>query len=353
MQAVYYDQFGITPRIEQVPDPRPADAGVVIKVEATGLCRSDWHGWMGHDPDIALPHVPGHELAGTIEETGSGVSRWRKGERVTVPFVCGCGRCGQCVSGNHQVCDNQFQPGFTHWGSFATYVAIDYADVNLVQLPDEVAFVTAASLGCRFATAFRAVVFQGRVGKGDWVAVHGCGGVGLSSIMVATALGANVIAIDIIDDNLKLAASVGAVEVVNARRHEDVVELVRDKTAGGAHISIDALGSVLTCGNSIACLRKRGRHVQIGLMTEDAGAATVPMSRVIANELEILGSHGMQAHAYPQMLAMIQAGSLQPDKLIGNRIALTDAPLALASMHNFGPSGITVIDKLDGQGSHT
>ncbi|MEM9057019.1 MAG: alcohol dehydrogenase catalytic domain-containing protein, partial [Pseudomonadota bacterium] len=142
MRAIVFDAFGGALRLESVPDPAPLPHGVVVRVEATGLCLSDWHGWMGHDADIRLPHVPGHELAGVVEAVGHGVTKWRRGDRVTVPFVAGCGDCPQCAAGHQQVCDHQFQPGFTHWGSFADYVALDYADVNLVRLPDELDFVT-------------------------------------------------------------------------------------------------------------------------------------------------------------------------------------------------------------------
>ena len=200
-----------------VPEPSPSPHGAVIKVRASGICRSDWHGWMGHDTDISLPHVPGHEFAGTIEAVGSEVSLWKVGDRVTVPFIAGCGKCYLCQSGNHQVCGQQTQPGFTHWGSFAEYVAIDYADTNLVSLPENIDYVTAASLGCRFATSFRAVVVQGQVSAGQWVVVHGCGGVGLSAVMIANALGASVIAIDIDQEKLGFAKSLGAVATIDAK----------------------------------------------------------------------------------------------------------------------------------------
>ena len=174
MRAAIYNTFEGPINIENLPDPSPTDNGVVIKVEATGICRSDWHGWMGHDADITLPHVPGHELSGTILEIGKNIEPWHQGDRVTLPFVCGCGHCQQCHSGNQQICDNQFQPGFTHWGSFAEYVAIDYANNNLVSIPESMTFETAASLGCRFITSFRAIVHQGRLRADEWVAVHGC-----------------------------------------------------------------------------------------------------------------------------------------------------------------------------------
>ncbi|WP_445501467.1 zinc-dependent alcohol dehydrogenase family protein [Microvirga sp. G4-2] len=343
MKAVLFEQFGQPPRVQNVPDPTPSDEGVVIKVEATGLCRSDWHGWMGHDPDVVLPHVPGHELAGTVLATGKQVTRWRKGDRVTVPFVGGCGHCFECNSGNHQVCEHQFQPGFTAWGSFAEYVAVDYADTNLVALPENLDFETAASLGCRFVTSFRAIVDQGRVGPGDWVAVHGCGGVGLSAIMIASAMGANVVAIDLTQEKLDFARQMGAVATINAREIANVVEAVREITKGGAHVSIDALGHPTTCFNSIANLRRRGRHVQIGLMLGDHSRPQIPMDRVIGWELEILGSHGMQAFRYQAMMNMIETSKLSPQKLVGKRISLDEAPAALMNMDKFEGLGISVI----------
>jgi alcohol dehydrogenase len=345
MKAAVYEEFGKSLAIRSVPDPRPGEDGIVVRVGATGLCRSDWHGWMGHDPDIRLPHVPGHEFAGTVEEIGGKVRRWKPGDRVTLPFVCGCGVCPQCVSGNHQVCDHQFQPGFTHWGSFAEYVAVDYADVNAVRLPEDIDHVTAASLGCRFATSFRAVVDQGKVAPGHWVAVHGCGGVGLSAIMIASAAGANVVAVDVSDDKLAFALSVGAAAIVSAAEQENVAERIIGITGGGAHVSIDALGSPGTCFNSISCLRKRGKHVQVGLMLGDDSRPAIPMDKVIARELEILGSHGIQAYQYGRILEMIRAGRLRPSLLVGRTIALEESPVALTEMGAFKGTGVTVIDR--------
>lgn len=343
MLAVHYDAFRAPPRLLEVPDPTPEPHGVVVRVMATGVCRSDWHGWMGHDPDIRLPHVPGHELAGVVEAAGREVTRWRPGDRVTVPFVCGCGACRECRTGNHQVCEAQFQPGFTHWGSFARYVSIHRADVNLVRLPDALDFTTAASLGCRYATSFRAVVDQGRTGPGEWVAVHGCGGVGLSAIQIAAALGAQVVAVDIADDKLAFARSLGAAVTVNARAVPSVVDAVVEATGGGAHLSLDALGHPSTCFDSVACLRRRGRHVQIGLMLDEHATPRIPMAKVIAHELELRGSHGMQAHRYDAMLAMIASGRLAPARLVGRTITLAQSVEALTSMDRFEGVGVTVV----------
>ena len=345
MKAVVYRAFCAPPEIERVADPVPGSDGVVLKVMASGVCRSDWHGWQGNDPDIELPHVPGHELAGIVEAVGDRVAQWSVGDRVTVPFVGGCGHCPQCHSGNHQVCDHQFQPGFTHWGSFAELVAIHYADVNLVRLPDEMAFATAASLGCRFATSFRAVVDQGGVSAGQWVAVHGCGGVGLSAIMIATALGANVIAVEIAEEKLARARQLGAAATINASSVTNVPVAVRDLSGGGAHVSLDAIGNATVCYNSIDSLRKRGRHIQVGLLVDDDADPRVPMGKVLANELELLGSHGMQAHRYAEMLRMIDAGNLAPERLVGKTISLEESIPALMSMNDFANTGVTVITR--------
>ncbi|MCK0177726.1 zinc-dependent alcohol dehydrogenase family protein [Flavobacteriaceae bacterium S0862] len=343
MRAVVYEKFQGPITIQNIPDPTPKSDGVVVKVNATGLCRSDWHGWMGHDQDIVLPHVPGHELAGTIVEVGNGIKNFNIGDRVTIPFVSGCGSCGECKSGNQQVCDYQSQPGFTHHGSFAEYVALDYADTNLVALPEEIDDETAATLGCRFITAFRSIVAQGKVSEGQHVAIHGCGGVGLSAIMIANALGAQVTAIDINNKTLELAKQLGANATINAKNN-NVVEAIKDITKGGAHVSIDALGSEITCLNSIASLKKRGKHIQVGLMTESHKHLNIPMDRILADELEIIGSHGMQAHKYPEMLKMIVDGKLHPEKLIEKTITLEEAIVALPNMNKFQNKGVLVIN---------
>lgn len=341
LRAVVFEEFGGPLDVREVPDPVPAPGGAVIRVEATGLCRSDWHGWMGHDPGITLPHVPGHELAGVVESVGDGVVEWRPGDRVSVPFICACGRCAACARGAQQVCERQEQPGFTHWGSFAECVPVHHADTNLVALPDAMSFSTAASLGCRFATAFRAVVAQGRVRPGEWVAVHGCGGVGLSAVMIAAACGARVVAVDLSPDALELARSFGAEVCVDASAlGAGVADAVRSATGGGAHLSLDALGAPVTCVNSVQSLRRQGRHVQVGLLPQ---GVHLPMDRVVPLELEILGSHGMAAHAYPELMAMVASGSLRPDLLVTRTIGLAEAPAALAALGGGSGTGVTVI----------
>jgi alcohol dehydrogenase len=266
------------------------------------------------------------------------------GDRVTVPFVLGCGRCPDCAKGDHQICAHQYQPGFTGWGSFAEYVALPYADVNLVRIPEALDYASVAGLGCRFATSFRAVVVQGRVRPGEWVAVFGCGGVGLSALMIAASMGALVIAVDIKPEALALAKSLGATHVINSREVPDIALAIQDLTQGGAHVSLDALGSTGTARSSILALRRRGRHVQVGLLVGDDSNPPLPMGRVIGRELEIYGSHGLQAHAYPEMLRLIEHGVLDPSRLVTKRVALDEVPGVLEGMGAFGSTGIQVMD---------
>ena len=340
MRAVSYSRPGELPALRTWPDPVCPDDGVVVRVGATGVCRSDWHAWVGHDP-VPLPHVPGHELAGHVAEVGPLVERWSVGDRVTVPFVCGCGRCEHCLAGDTQVCPDQTQPGFTGPGSFAELVAVHAADTNLVRLPDSLDLVTAASLGCRFATAYRALVTHGRLGAGDWLAVHGCGGVGLSAVLIGVALGARVVAVDVSAGALARARELGAAETVHA---DDPAAAVREVTGGGAHVSVDAVGSPATAVASVGSLRRRGRHVQVGLLLGADATPPLPMDRVVAQELEVHGSHGMPAHQYGELLALVTDGTLDPALLVGTVIGLEDAGAALAAMS--GPAetvGMTVV----------
>lgn len=342
MRAVVFDQVQGTPEVREVPTPTAPPGGVVVKVLATGLCRSDWHAWAGHE-DITFPHVPGHELAGVITEVGSGVVSWRVGDRVTVPFVCGCGRCDWCLSGNAQVCPHQEQPGFTHWGSFAGYVALHAADTNLVAIPERVDFATAASLGCRFATAYRALVGRAQVTRDEWVTVVGAGGVGLSAVMIARALGARVIAVDRNPEALEVASRLGAEHILVADG-TDIPAAVMDLTDGGSQVAVDAVGSEQTCADAILSLRRRGRHVQIGLLPPVNGNPRAPMARVIAWELDVLGSHGMAAADYPGMLALIEEGSLRPDLLVERTVGLAEAGSLLPGFDRAKPAGMTMID---------
>ncbi|NYD43012.1 alcohol dehydrogenase catalytic domain-containing protein [Nocardioides panaciterrulae] len=343
MRAVVFDAYGQPPEVREVPEPDCPPGAVVVAVRATGVCRSDWHAWRGHDP-VTLPHVPGHELAGEVVRVGEGVRRVAVGDRVTVPFVCGCGACELCLAGDAQVCPAQYQPGFTGPGSFAEQVMVPAADTNVVRLPDALGFVEAAALGCRFATAFRAVQAHGRVREGQWLAVWGCGGAGLSAVMVGRALGARIVAVDVSAAALEQATRLGAELAVDAGDLEAAVQQVRTATGGGVHVGIDAIGAPAVAAASVRSLRRRGRHVQVGLLLGEHALTALPMDLVVAHELEVIGSHGMAAADYPAMLDLVTGGRLDPRALVARVIGLDEAGAALAAMDRPGPPGLTVVE---------
>lgn len=343
MKAALFTAFEGPITVVSVRDAEPPPDGVVLDVRANGICRSDWHGWMGHDPDIALPHVPGHEMAGVVAEVGREVTRFVPGDRVTVPFIAGCGRCGWCHAGEPQVCVDQFQPGFHGWGGFAERVALHRADTTLVHLPESIDFVTAASLGCRFATSFRAVTAQARVQPGEWVTVHGCGGVGLAAVQIGRAAGARVVAVDVAEGALALARASGATHTVRVGDVPDVAEAIVELTGGGAHVALDALGHPDCVRDGVLGLRRKGRFVQVGLLPD--GPVPVPLDRVIAYELTIVGSHGLAAHDYGRLLDLVASGAVDPGALVTRRVSLDEGAAILTAMGTFGSPGMAVIDR--------
>ncbi len=335
--------FREPPLVVTIDDPEVPRDGVVLEVLASGVCRSDWHAWQGHDPMIMLPHVGGHEMAGRVAAVGRDVRTHAVGDLVTVPFCCGCGRCSQCSAGQTQICDDEVQPGFTQWGSFAQLVALPHADVNLVPLANDADPVAMAALGCRFMTAWAAVVDAADVRPGQSVAIHGCGGLGLSLVMIAASRGATVVAVDLDEERLALARDFGAAETIKATG--EVAAAVTEVTSGGAHASFDAVGSASTAVASVLSLRKRGRHVQVGLMLGTDREASMPMARVISYELSMVGVHGMAVGRYPALVTEVTEGRLDPSLLIGARIGLEDVGAELEAMTSFGQRGLSVITR--------
>ena len=349
MRAAVFEAVRKPLVVRDMPDPQCPPNGAIVRVEANGICRTDWHLWTGDWTWVGValqpPWVMGHEFCGVIEEVGPEVTQWKKGDRVLVPFSQGEGTCEWCRSGHHNVCDTPLVPGVAYWGGYGRLVGVPYADVNLVRLPESVAFTDAASMGCRYMTSFHAVVDRAQVRAGEWVAVHGCGGVGLSAVQIVTALGANVIAVDVSDEKLAAAKGEGAVHVINAAKDEPIGAIM-GLTGGGAHVSIDALGVAATCRNSVMCTRKRGRHVQIGLTSSDEkGEIALPIDIIVLKEVQLLGSLGMQAPRFPPMLRMVESGKLKPGKLVHRTIGLEDVSGVVESMDKYGTLGVTVINK--------
>ncbi|ALE73938.1 alcohol dehydrogenase [Pseudonocardia sp. EC080610-09] len=336
-RAVLVTGFGVEPTVESFADVRVRPTSVVVRVEATGLCASDRFAWAGHDDDVELPIVPGHELVGRIVETGSAVTRFRAGDRVTTPFVCGCGTCAHCAAGQTQVCPDQEQPGFTHPGSFAELVQLHHADHNLVRVPDDVDAAGAALLGCRVATAYRALVDRGGIRPGDRVLVLGAGGVGLSAVLIAGALGAGAVVADPAPAARARAEALGAVATVDPSAGPDAV---RDAVGdGGAVLAVEAAGRAESLALGVRALRRQGTLVQVGLL---AAEPVVPVPEMIAKELTLRGSHGMAAAGYPRLMELVADGRLDPSRLVTSRITLDEAPAALAARPE--PGEVVVIE---------
>ncbi|MFJ4091660.1 alcohol dehydrogenase catalytic domain-containing protein [Kitasatospora sp. NPDC089913] len=351
MRAAVIEELHRPLVLRDVPDPVCPPDGAIVKVGANGICRTDWALWAGQfwtgGPRVEAPFVLGHEFAGTVVEVGRDVRGWKEGARVIFPMNPGEGSCEPCRSGNQHVCDHvdALVPGVSYWGAFAEYVMVRFADVNLVEVPEGVGFTDVAALACRYMTAFHGVVDQARVRGGEWVAVYGAGGgTGLSTVEIAAATGANVIAIDITDDKLDAARALGAVHTVNAAA-TDPVEAVKTLTGGGAQVSVDAVGIAAACRNSVLSLRTRGRHLQLGHTTAaEQGDVALPIDVMMVKELEFVSAFGMQGQRFGTMLNMIAASRLAPGRIVSRTVGLHEASEVLESLETYGPTGVVVID---------
>ncbi len=327
--------------IVQLPEPVCPEGGVVLRVLACGVCRSDWHVWTGGDP-VDLPHVPGHEYCGVVEEVGVGVTRWRAGDRVIAPFILACGHCPDCAAGHQTICADQALPGFTHAGAFAERIAVPHADANLTRLPAGMDPALAAALGCRVTTAWHALTGRAALAPGEWLAVFGGGGVGLSALLLGRALGARVVVVDVVDEKLDFARQLGADAVVNAT-HSDAAEAVRTLSGGGADVAIDALGVPETVVPALKSLRKLGRMVQVGMPAGEHVAMTLPMDAIYSGQLAIYGTRGMPAWGYSGLLNLIDGGHVDLTPLIARRVTLSDASAELAAFDGPAAPGVAVI----------
>lgn len=347
MRAALLSRYNSPTEIADLPDPACPRDGAVIAVRACGVCRSDHHAWKGSDPDVALPHVMGHEFAGEVIEIGAECRAFAVGDRVTAPFILGCGTCPDCRAGEPTICNHQEVIGFTGWGAFAERLAIPRGDFNLVRLPEDMDYAAAAGMGCRVTTAFRAVVDRAKIQPREWLAVHGCGGVGLAAIMIGAALGARVLAVDVNPDALRIARSLGANVLLDASGVQDVGAAVRDLTQGGAQVSLDALGITDTFHNSLKSLRKLGRHVQIGMPVGRHATVDLPLLELVySRQITLHGTRGIGAARFAALFEMIRSGRLQPERLVTKRIALSGLNSALAAMDVYAGVGVTVVDDM-------
>lgn len=340
MRAAVLREYRKPLMIEDVPDPACPPDGVVLEVAACGICRSDWHGWSGEHPRVKPGQIPGHEYCGTVVEAGRD-ARHKVGDRLVAPFILACGSCPACQSGHQNTCPNQRLPGFVEPGAFAQFVAVPF-DHNLAPLPDSLTPALAAGLGCRVTTAWHALTGRAAVMAGEWLAVHGTGGIGLSCLLLGRALGARVVVVDVVPEKLDHALSLGAEAAVDAREGE-TAERIRQITGGGAHVSVEALGIPQTTNASLHCLRPLGRHVQVGMPVGHTAHMEIDMNAVYMKNLALYGTRGMPSWRYPSLLALIEAGRVDVTPIVARQVALSEASAELAAFDGPTPPGVAVI----------
>ena len=342
MRAAVVRDFNADLSIETVPDPDCPENGVVLEVAACGVCRSDYHGWVGGHPKIENGSIMGHEYCGTVVEAGPRAT-YKVGDRLIAPFILACGNCPACQTGVSNTCAKQIVPGFGPPGAYAEYVAVPF-DHNLVHLPETMSPALAAGLGCRVTTAWHALTDRAAVRASEWVAVHGTGGIGLSTLLLAKMLGAQVVVVDIVEEKLEHARAHGADATVNAAT-TDVAEAIRDITGGGAQVSIEALGIEATTNASIECLAILGRHVHVGMPSGD-GRMDINLRAIYTKQLAFYGTRGMPSWKYPSLLSMIERGAVDLNPMVAREVPLSGASAELRAMKGPTPPGTAVITDL-------
>ena len=340
MRAAIVRKFNEDLSIETVADPECPEDGVVLEVAACGVCRSDHHGWTGEHPRVKNGSILGHEYCGTVVEAGPRATH-AVGDRLIAPFILACGSCPACHTGVSNTCQNQIVPGFSAPGAYAEYVAVPF-DHNLVHQPETMSSALAAGLGCRVTTAWHALTDRAAVKAGEWVAVHGTGGIGLATMLLAKMLGAQVVVVDIVEEKLNHARQLGADAAVNAAEG-DAAAAIRDITGGGAQISIEALGIEATTNASIECLATLGRHVQVGMPVGHSARMNINMNAVYMKNLALFGTRGMPAWKYPSLLGMIERGAVDLGPMVAREIPLTGASAELRAMNGPTSPGTAVI----------
>lgn len=340
MRAAVVRNFNEDLSIETVADPDCPDNGVVLEVAACGVCRSDYHGWVGHHPRVENGSILGHEYCGTVVESGSR-AQYKVGDRLIAPFILACGNCHACRTGVSNTCEHSVVPGFGAPGAYAEYVAVPF-DHNLVHLPEAMSPALAAGLGCRVTTAWHALTDRANVRAGEWVAIHGTGGIGLSALLLAKMLGARVVVVDIVEDKLVHARNCGADAAVNGAT-TDAAAAIREITGGGAQVSIEALGIEATTNASVDCLATLGRHVQVGMPASQNGQMQVNMRAIYSKQLAFFGTRGMPSWKYPSLLGMIERGEVDISPMLARQIPLSGASGELRAMNGPTSPGTAVI----------
>lgn len=286
----------------------------------------------------------GHEYCGTVVEAGPR-AKHKVGDKLIAPFILGCGACDECGRGVSNACGQAIIPGFSVPGAYAEYVAAPH-DHNLVALPDSMSPALAAGLGCRVTTAWHALTDRADLKAGEWLAIHGTGGIGLAALLLAKRLGARVVVVDVVEEKLNHAKQLGADAAVNASEGNPA-EAIRDITGGGAQVSMEALGVEVTTNASVECLATLGRHVHVGLPAGE-GMMQINMRAIYAKQLSFFGTRGMPSWKYPRLIGMIERGEVDLSPMVAREIPLSQASAELRAMRGPTSPGTAVITDFTG-----
>jgi 6-hydroxycyclohex-1-ene-1-carbonyl-CoA dehydrogenase len=305
--------------IADVPTPAPETGEVLVRVAACGLCHTDLH-YIDHGtPTFKTPPlILGHEISGTIESLGTGVTGWKAGDRVLLPAVLTCGTCEMCRMGRENICERNLMFGNNVDGGFAEFVIAPAKDV--FHLPADVPLIEGSIIADAITTPFHAVVRRGRVAPGDWVIVFGCGGVGLNVVQMAAAQGARVIAVDLSNAKLEWAKTLGAGSVLNSGELPKLEKEVRRITGGaGVDVAFEVVGRPAAQEQALGCVRTGGRLVLVGY---SPAAMQLNGGRVMYREIEILGSLGCRPVDYPRVIELARQGRIKVAELVTHRFPL-------------------------------
>jgi propanol-preferring alcohol dehydrogenase len=285
MKAAVVHTFGSKLAIEEVPVPTPGPGEVLVHIIASGVCHTDLHAADGDWPvKPRPPFIPGHEGAGVVAALGPGVTSLKEGDPVGIAWLHdACGACEHCMTGWETLCEKQNDSGYSVNGSFAEYAIGSAAYV--ARLPERPDFAAIAPILCAGVTTYKAIK-ETEARPGEWLAISGIGGLGHVAVQYAKAMGLHVVAVDVTEDKLALARSLGADAAVNARS-PGAVEQVLKQTSGGAHGVLVTAVSPPAFSQALHMARRRGTVALVGL---PPGDFPTPIFDVVLKRITIRGS---------------------------------------------------------------
>lgn len=309
MKALLLEEIGGPLLLKDMPRPKPGRGEVLLRVKACAVDQFDLKIRYGKVSHASPPIILGHEIAGEIAALGSGVSKWTVGQRVTSTLYLTCGRCRKCQTGRETICENFIgYLGIQTPGGYAEYTIVP--EVNLVELPESISFPAGSILANAIGTPLHAFTKRMGLQPGERVIITGAGGgVGLHAIQLARLMGALVMAVDIGPAKLEAARQNGA-DITVDPTESNFAEVARDWTAGEGVEGVLELTGAATLPTSFQALGKGGRIVIVGFHT--GSEFSVQASQMVANEWEILGSRNVTKRELAEVVALVQAGRVQP-----------------------------------------